>query len=207
MPPRVTDDDRSDKIVCRMGNDETAPTAEDRVRRRLRDLRAERGLTLSAVADAAGMAPSTLSRLETGHRRLALDHLPALARALGTTTDDLLAAPRAADPRVRPAPLVREGITYWPLTREGVGSGVRAFKIRYPAGARVPSPRTHAGHDWTYVLEGRLRLVLGDDDLVLQPGEAVEFDCRTPHWLGAVEETCEVLAIFGPHGERVHTRA
>jgi len=36
----------------------------DRVRRRLRALRAERGLTLAEVAAGAGMDASTLSRLE-----------------------------------------------------------------------------------------------------------------------------------------------
>ena len=140
-----------------MGNDET----EDRVRRRLRDLRIERGLTLAEAADAAGMAPSTLSRLEQGQRRLALDHLPALARALGTTTDDLLAPPPAQDPRVKLEPHEHDGMTVWPLTRDDGGSGTRAFKIRYTRG--TPDLRTHAGHDWTYVLSGRLRLVLGED--------------------------------------------
>jgi quercetin dioxygenase-like cupin family protein len=54
------------------------------------------------------------------------------------------------------------------------------------------------------VLSGRLRLVLGDQDLVLEPGEAAEFSTWTPHWMGVVDEPVEVIAIFGPHGERVH---
>jgi len=194
-----------------MGNDdEHVSSTEERVRRRLRDLRAERGLSLAEVAAAAGMAPSTLSRLESGRRRLALDHLPGLARALGTTADDLLAAPpRAADARVSGAPFVRDGITFWPLTRTGTGTELRAFKVRFPAAGERGAPvlRTHAGRDWLYVLAGRLRLVLGEDETVLGPGEAAEFDCRTPHWLGALAEPAEVLAIFGPHGERVHVRA
>ena len=47
------------------------------MRRRLRELRTERGLTLQQVAEAAHIDVSTLSRLESGKRRLALDHLPA----------------------------------------------------------------------------------------------------------------------------------
>jgi transcriptional regulator with XRE-family HTH domain len=186
-----------------MGNKERT---EERVRRRLRDLRAERGLTLAEVADAAGMAASTLSRLEQGRRRLALDHLPALARALGTTADDLLAAPPAQDPRVPVVPHAHDGMTVWPLTRGESDSGVRAFKIRYAAGRRTPDRRTHAGHDWTYVLSGRLRLLLGDDEFILHPGETAEFDCRTPHALGPVDEPVEVIAIFGAPGERAHVR-
>ena len=70
-----------------------AKSTEDvdlRVRRRLRELRTQRGLTLEEVASRADIDVSTLSRLESGKRRLALDHLPRLASALSVTTDDLL---------------------------------------------------------------------------------------------------------------------
>ena len=48
--------------------------------------------------------------------------------------------------------------------------------------------------------------MLGDDDFVLVPGDAAEFSCRIPQWLGAVDGPAEALAIFGPQGERIHTR-
>ena len=73
-----------------------------RVRRRLRELRTQRGLTLEEVATRADIDVSTLSRLESGKRRLALDHLPRLASALSVSTDDLLArARRRGPPRAR----------------------------------------------------------------------------------------------------------
>lgn len=178
-----------------------------RVRRRLRELRQARGLTLAAVAERAGMAVSTLSRLESGARRLALDHLPALARALDVTVDELLAVRVQPDPRVRSTPHTRDGTTYWELTNDPTASGLRAYKLRISAERNQPqSLRTHAGHDWVYVLRGRLRLILGADDLVLEPGEAAEFDCWTPHWLGSVDGPVELIAIFGPQGERLHLR-
>jgi transcriptional regulator with XRE-family HTH domain len=150
------------------------------------------------------MDPSTLSRLESGARRLTLDHLPPLARALGVRADDLLASPRAEDPRVRSMSRTRHGMTIWPLNHHPDRSGQHAFKIRLHADRREPTLRTHEGHEWLYVLSGRLRLVLGDHDLVLRPGEAAEFSTWTPHWMGVVDEPTEVIAIFGPHGERVH---
>lgn len=179
----------------------------ERVRWRLRALRTERGLTLADVAAAAGMDASTLSRLESGARRLTLGHLPALARALGVRADDLLASPRVEDPRVRSRARTCNGMTIWPLTEHPRGSGLYAFKIRLLAERRHPTPRTHEGHEWLYVLSSRLRLVLGDDEFVLEPGEAAEFSTWTPHWMGVVDEPTEVIAIFGPHGERVHLLA
>lgn len=180
-------------------------STNERTRKRLRQVREEAGLSLETVGQRAGMAASTVSRLESGTRRLTLDHLAPLARALEVTVDSLLAPPEPADPRVRGRAFTRHGIRFLPLTRGGVAGGVQAFKIYYPERTEVPSPKVHEGHDWVYVLAGRLRLVLGDDDFVLGPGEAAEFSCEVPHWLGAVDGPAEVLAIFGPQGQRTHT--
>jgi transcriptional regulator with XRE-family HTH domain len=181
-------------------------TVNERTRRRLRDLRERAGLSLNEVGTRAGMAASTVSRLESGARRLTLDHLPPLARALGVTVDALLAPPEDTDPRVRSRAFTHHGITFLPLSRGDAANGMRAFKVFYPTGDSEPALTVHDGHDWIYVLSGRLRLVLGDDDFVLEPGEAAEFSCRIPHWLGAVGGPAEALAIFGPQGERIHTR-
>lgn len=181
-------------------------SADERTRRRLRELREQAGLSLEEVGRHAGMAASTVSRLESGARRLTLGHLAPLARAVGVSVDALLAPPERADPRVRSRAFTRHGITFLPLTRTGAANGMHAYKVLYPADERVPTPTVHDGHDWVYVLSGRLRLVLGEEDFVLEPGEAAEFSCRVPHWLGAVDGPAEALAIFGPQGERIHTR-
>jgi transcriptional regulator with XRE-family HTH domain len=186
-----------------------AKSTEDvdlRVRRRLRELRTQRGLTLEEVASRADIDVSTLSRLESGKRRLALDHLPRLASALSVSTDDLLRTPDAEDPRVKGASQTRHGVTYWPLTHSGPAGGLHAFKIRVSARRRTPPDElpVHDGQDWMYVLSGRMRLILGDRDFTIKPGEAVEFSTWTPHWFGAVDGPIEAVAIFGPHGERLH---
>jgi len=177
-----------------------------RVRRRLRELRTERGLTLQQVSDRANIDVSMLSRLESGKRRLALDHIPSLAAALGVSADDLLGGAPPPDPRVRSNPVTHNGLTMWPLTSRGPAGGLRTFKIRISARRRKPPDtlRVHDGHDWMYVLDGQMRLVLGDQDLVIEPGEAVEFSTLTPHWFGAVAGPVDLIAVFGPHGERAH---
>ena len=181
---------------------------EARVRRRLRELRTQRGMTLEDVARAADIDISTLSRLESGKRRFALDHLPRLAAALSISTDELMRAPEAEDPRVRGSSHTRGGITYWPLTRGGPAGGLHTFKIRVSARRRTPPTElpVHDGQEWLYVLSGNLRLLLGDRDFTIKPGEAVEFSTWTPHWFGTVDGPVEAIAIFGPHGEKLHIR-
>jgi transcriptional regulator with XRE-family HTH domain len=177
-----------------------------RARRRLRELRTERGLTLQQVAERASIDVSTLSRLEAGKRRLALDHIPALAAALGVSADELLQSRPPQDPRVRERPRRHDGMKIWPLNRAGQAGGVHAHKIEISARRRTPPKQlpVHEGHDWLYVLSGRLRLILGEQDLTIEPGEAVEFTTWTPHWFGAVDGPVELILIVGPHGERQH---
>ncbi len=196
-------------VAIQAKNDTSATESIDlRVRRRLRRLRSERGLTLAEVATRANLDVSTLSRLEAGKRRLALDHIPALATALGVETDQLLRAEPRPDPRVRSAALKRQGMTMWPLTRQGAAAGPHAYKIRIDASRSEPPAELpiHEGNDWLYVLSGRLRLLLGEEAMTIEPGEAVEFSTWTPHWFGALDGPVELIGIFGPEGEKVHLR-
>jgi transcriptional regulator with XRE-family HTH domain len=176
---------------------------------RLRALRSAHGMTLAQVSAGTGISVSTLSRLESGGRRPTLELLLALARTYGVALDELVGTPPTADPRVRRPAVHRGDLTLVPLTAQP--GSPRAYKLTMaprPAGDPGPEPRTHEGYEWVYVLSGRLRLVLGEHDLVLGSGEAAEFDCRTPHAMScAGRRPVEVLSLFGPQGERVHLRA
>src|SRR6478735_230970 len=172
---------------------------------RLRRVRGQRGFTLTQVAGLTGLSKSTLSRLETGQRRPSLELLLPLAQVYRVPIDDLVGAPDVADPRIRLKPRRLNGRTVLPLTRPG---GVQAWKIIIPASQTTPQPRRHDGFEWLYVLAGRMRLVLGDQDLVLGVGEAADFDTRVPHWFGSSGDgPAEVLSIFGRPGERMQVRA
>lgn len=173
---------------------------------RLRALRHERGDTLAEMSEATGISVSTLSRLEAGQRRPTLGLLLPLARAHGVALDELVNAPETGDPRVRLRPVQRHGMTMLALTRRP--GGLQAYKLVIPPRGGGTEQRSHEGYDWLYVLAGRLRLLLAERDLTLLPGEVAEFDTRTPHWFGSADrEAAEVLALFGPKGERLHLRA
>jgi transcriptional regulator with XRE-family HTH domain len=179
--------------------------ALDEVGPRLQRLRRQRGVTLASLSTATGISKSTLSRLETGQRRPSLDVLLPLAQAYRVPLDDLVGAPEVGDPRIRLKPRRVNGRTVVPLTRPG---GVQAWKIVIPRSQTRPQPRAHDGFEWLYVLAGRMRLVLGDQDLVLGVGEVAEFDTQVPHWFGSTGEgVAEVLSIFGRAGERMLVRA
>ena len=175
----------------------------------MKQLRQRRDITLSELADETGISISTLSRLEAGLRRPTLEQLLPLARAHSVTLDELVDAPPTGDPRINLRPIATgDSRIVLPLSRRP--GGIQAYKFILPVGHddAVPDLRTHEGYDWIFVLDGRLRLVLGEHDLTLKPGEAAEFDTRTPHWFGATGAgPVEFLSLVGKQGERAHVRA
>ncbi|MFB8369252.1 helix-turn-helix domain-containing protein [Pseudarthrobacter sp. NPDC055928] len=174
---------------------------------RLRALRLSSNTTLAVLAEATGISVSTLSRLESGQRRPNLELLLPLAKAHRVPLDELVGAPATGDPRLHLRPIVRRGMTIIPLTRRP--GGIQAYKHILPVGqTEAPNPQVHEGYEWLYVLNGRLRMVLGGQDLVMEPGEAAEFDTRVPHWFGRADTgAVEFLSLFGTQGERMHVRA
>ncbi|MFF1632486.1 helix-turn-helix domain-containing protein [Leifsonia sp. NPDC058248] len=174
---------------------------------RIRAIRESRRMTLTAAANASGISLSTLSRLESGSRRATLELLLPLARLYRVPLDDLVGAPPTGDPRVHPRPFLRNGVTTVPLSRST--AEWNAFKqILPPRPDAEYTQRVHDGWDWLYVISGRLRLMLGDEEFLLEPGEAADFDTRTPHAFGNPEpEVLEVLCLFNSQGERMHVRA
>ncbi|WP_305783793.1 helix-turn-helix domain-containing protein [Symbioplanes lichenis] len=167
---------------------------------RLRALRKGRGLRLAEVAGLTGLATSTLSRLENGLMRPTLAQMVPLARAYDVSLDTLVGF---AGKTERPPVIRRHGAEFHPLARQA--GGIQAYKLVSPARTTLPAPdpRRHEGHQWVYVLSGRLRVVVGDRDVVLTRGEATEFDTALPHWMGhADHEPVELLVMYGPQGER-----
>jgi transcriptional regulator with XRE-family HTH domain len=173
---------------------------------RLKRLRTQRGITLADLAETTGISKSTLSRLEAGQRRPSLELLLPIAQAHRVPLDELVGAPEVGDPRVRVTPRQVNGRTVLPLTRQP--GSLQAWKVIIPAALSEPDFRVHEGYEWLYVLAGRLRLVIGEHDIVLGAGEAAEFDTRLPHWFGSTgDHPVEILSLFGRQGERMHVRA
>ncbi len=169
---------------------------------RLKRIRDHHGVTLVDLSERTGISKSTLSRLENGQRRPTLELLLSLAQAYQVPLDDLVGAPEVGDPRTHLRARTVNGRTVLPLSRHP--DGAQAWKIVVPVTQSTPKMRVHDGFEWLYVLTGRIRLLLGDQDLVLGPGEAVDFDTRISHWFGSTgTESAEVLSVFRRPGEHV----
>ena len=181
----------------------------DTVGRRIRALRQGRGWTLRDLAQKCDLSTSFLSQVERGLSSVSITSLHVICQALGTSlaeffrdmeggadsvpgdrTVDVL---RQAD---QPAINVSDAtIKYRFLSREFPGRQFEIMVGEITPGFHYP-PAGHEGEEFGYVLEGQLRLTIGETEYVLGPGDSYHFAATTPHGYEAEgEETVRVLWV------------
>jgi transcriptional regulator with XRE-family HTH domain len=171
-------------------------------RSRLRSMRTTLGYSLDELAARTNLSPSTISRIETGKRTLSLDVLVPLAGALRMSLDALFEAPTDDDVVIRPVAHGGGTRTTWPLSRPD--GRMVAVKMRLEPSDAPPGQRVHPGHDWFLVLEGRVRLWLGERRIDVGTGEAAEFATMDPHAITALDGPAELIMVFDRDGQRAH---
>jgi transcriptional regulator with XRE-family HTH domain len=173
------------------------------VRKRIRALRVAQGWSLEDLAERARLSPSTLSRIETGGRRLALDQLVTLARALDTSLDQMVET-ATDDVVTNPMHDGAHGLR-WPIRAEPGMTVVRQRMVNPPPDnpARM---RAHPGREWLVVLSGTAVLLLGNRRFRVETNQAAEFPTMLPHAIGAEGGPCEILGIFDRDARRGHQR-
>ena len=172
-------------------------------RTRLRSLRRSLGWSLDHVAARSHLSPSTISRIENGKRTISLDVLVPLCRALQVDLNALLdAGDGDSDVVIRPLPASSPGRTTWPLSRPT--SSTIAAKVRLEPDAPRGEPRTHPGHDWFFVLSGRVLLTLGERQIEVAAGEAAQFSTMMPHAFHAAGGPAELITLFDRDGQLAH---
>lgn len=171
------------------------------VRQRIRALRLAQGLSLGELAERAHLSSSTLSRIENGQRRLALDQLVTLARALDTSLDSLV---ETQDEEVVSHPISDHGTE---ALRWRIRHSPDLVILRQRVTGPPPEPsrmRAHPGHEWLVVLSGTLTLRLGERRYRVQTNQSAEFDTMLPHAFGAEGGPAEVLLVVDPEARKGH---
>ena len=177
------------------------------IRARIRGLREARGWSLDALAGRCHLSPSTLSRIETGHRRISIDQLLPIARALGTSLDQLVEPVGADDVVIRPLRDTGRDAVTWMLTRGDEPHGLAVAKMRILDTQPRAELRVHPGYEWFTVLSGTVRLQLDERVILVEAGQAAQFSTMSPHSISAHEGPAEVIAIFDRSGGRAHLDA
>jgi transcriptional regulator with XRE-family HTH domain len=178
---------------------------ETLVRTRIRALRVAQGWSLEELARRANVSQSTLSRIENGRRRLALDQLVVLARALDTSLDQLV---ETASDDVITSPTIdgAHDSMRWAV-RSDPGMSVVRQRITQPPPDDPARMRAHPGREWLVVLSGTAVLLLGNRRFRVETNQAAEFPTMLPHAIGTAGGACEILGIFDRDARRGHRPA
>jgi transcriptional regulator with XRE-family HTH domain len=179
---------------------------------RLRVARHARSLSLRTLAERLGVSPSLISQIETGRANPSVSTLYAIAAELDVSLDELLFNDRrpaepvtpdrhsAASDRgmasaspVQPASSrqairLASGVTWERLTTSSE-PGIEFLHVTYEVGGASSPPdayQRHRGHEWGYVLSGRLQVRIGFDEYLLEPGDAISINSSIPHRLATV---------------------
>ncbi len=158
------------------------------VGRNVRRLRAERGLSLGALAVKAGLAKQTMANLESGRGNPTVDTLTAVARALGVGATWLLSEWGS------PVVVHRSRDAHWAAGPSGrrrkldeiFGTGEVVSAVVEVAAPATPSPALSPGtllH--AFVLSGRVLAGPVDDQHRLSAGDFIRFPADVAHLLGA----------------------
>lgn len=159
---------------------------------RIREARRAKLITLETLSAETDLSPGFLSRLERGETSASISNLIVISGRLGIPLRDFFEDPEAspapsyaltrAEDREYEAPLPARGYTYHLTSGNLENQQMSAFELVYPAGESMkPEVLAHKGEEVLYLLEGLVEFRIGDEILVLRPGDCLHFSCDQPH--------------------------
>jgi transcriptional regulator with XRE-family HTH domain len=161
------------------------------VGQRLRDLRQQRGLSIQAVAQAAGLSIGFVSQVERGISSPSVRDLVRMAEVLGADFNLLVAAGSTPARGVAASPIVRLGDRRDIAFQAGVHKQLLSptaertlflYMITIePHGGTGEPPYVHDGEEAGLVIQGRLLLAVDGHDHLLNEGDSFRFRSTLPH--------------------------
>jgi transcriptional regulator with XRE-family HTH domain len=181
----------------------------ERLGGRVRELRRRKGLTLEGLAELSGVSRAMLSKVERGEKNPTLVVAAKIAEGLGVTLSRLAGVEERGRvivvPRNRRTVMrdPRTGFERQLLSAVPFGRGVEFIRSVIPEGSTSGEfPPHRAGVEEHIVVEkGRLRAILGDEEFVLEDGDAVYFEADVAHRFdNAGEGDCSYYLVIDSRG-------
>lgn len=153
---------------------------------RIREKRKENGLSLKELAEKTDLTPGFLSQIERELAEPSITSLRKIAEALGVAVFYFLMTD------VHKNPVVRKGerqtlrfpnshLSYELLTPD-LNRQMEMFMGQLePGAATCDEPLTHPGEEVTHVLQGKMRIMIGEEEHILDAGDTIYYFCSIPH--------------------------
>ena len=181
------------------------------VGRRLRGMRAVRGLSMRALAEASNLNVNTLSLIENGKTSPSVSTLQQLATTLNVPLTAFFEAEVSQKHLVfqKAGRRPRAAFSYGMVEDLGAGLTLRGGQplivVLEPHADSGPTPIVHTGHEFVYCLEGRLTYTVEGLQYVLEPGDSLIFEAHLPHrWGNLGRSPTRSMLIICPSDENDH---
>jgi transcriptional regulator with XRE-family HTH domain len=189
----------------------TRPSTDINVGKRLRELRAERGISIRALAEQSGLNVNTLSLIENSKSSPSVSTLQQVASALKvpiTAFFEVQTAPQTVVYQKQGDRQVAH-FAHGTLTDLAAGftrPGMEPFVVTLePEADSGDTPIVHTGLEFVYCLEGRIDYQVEEQIYILEPGDSLLFEAHLPHrWRNAGGMPSRSLLLLCPADERDH---
>lgn len=179
--------------------------ARQRIGLRARELRRRSGRTLESLAAETGLSKGHLSRFERGQKSLSVSALIRLAAVLDVSVGHLLGdeadtagvrVVRASEAELQQAPAQNGGYSFATLgSSAGMGLRYNVFTLILPREGYRQSRAYHSGREMIYVVSGRVRFTVGQQEMVLEAGDYAEFPGHQEHDLESLSDRSQLLVF------------
>jgi quercetin dioxygenase-like cupin family protein/DNA-binding XRE family transcriptional regulator len=181
--------------------------AYDQIGDRIKRIREEKGLSIVELSQLTGFDRNMLEDIENNRLCPQLGTMIKLSKALDSALQRLIseegrkiyAVTRRTERNIVSRSTAKNSekpaYTYMSLAPDVKGRHMEALIVHL---GQLPEDErsVHAGEEFIYVLEGRVKLDIGDDHVVLEPGDSVYYLSTVPHLLSAQKDRATILAVI-----------
>jgi transcriptional regulator with XRE-family HTH domain len=185
------------------------PQNEIDVGRRLRELRAGRGLSMRALAEKSGLNVNTLSLIENQRTSPSVSTLQQLAQTLQVSISAFFETDQGTKLVVHQKDGARPRAAFTHGYMEDLGAGISRFGAEplivtlAPKADSGKTPIVHTGREFVYCLEGRIAYTVDSETYLLEPGDSLLFEAYQPHhWKNMDDTPSRTLLVLCPMDER-----
>jgi len=175
----------------------------EHIGRRIREERKRLGFTLQEFASRVGLSAPYLSQIENGHANINISHLETIGQALSIPIFNFFV--NGSMPEIS---LLRSAERRWLALSDRASesllvkfrSDIEIFVIRLEPGANTVHDSQHQGEEFSYVISGTVRIILGKEDVYeLNPGDMIYYKSDISHfWENIGNDTADILVANTP---------
>jgi transcriptional regulator with XRE-family HTH domain len=180
---------------------------ENQIGKRIRKLRIERNITQQVLADEVNITKGYLSKIENSQSSPPVSTLLSLAKALGIEINDIFSEKVTKTKIFHMKKEERQtisrsgsvfGYAYEPLASKFPNRNMEPYILTFPVGTEVKTPFQHNGEEFVLVLEGTMKFIYEDQELIVETGDSLYFDASAPHYglCGGDQDVKCLMVIF-----------